>query len=90
VLRWSRAILGSAVERPRDADSKPRAGREEETLRPAAGVDCRFKAMRRPAELANRARASHLLTRDEARQIAATRFANLDSADERTGKKRAI
>jgi hypothetical protein len=32
VLRWSKVILGSAVGRPRPADSKPRAGREEETL----------------------------------------------------------
>jgi hypothetical protein len=55
VLRWSRAILGSAVERPRAADSKPRAGREEETLRLCGGVDCRFKAMRCAAGLANHA-----------------------------------
>ena len=55
VPRWSRAILGSAVERPRAADSKPRAGREEETLRRCGRSGRRFKAMRCPAELASRA-----------------------------------
>ena len=52
---WSRAILGSAVERPRAADSKTRAGREEETLRRCGRSGRRFKAMRCPAEPASRA-----------------------------------